>query len=306
MLFSLIVAQLNVLKIYGLAFDSALARRRHKFFPASLSATDSSSGKCPFSSMIKLVGRIANPSSSQIISTHRYGNSGLTKHIPLTLSDDVVMSSLERWYLNTSEKSYGEALSLKCPFFRRRASDILDIIDSTIRLIVVRNAAFVIPKVSLRGVGYESVKQVGLSTEELMEVLRRDWREETKKGYYVTGRLTTSVYRDDCLFDGPDPDMPVRGLRKYMNAASQLFDYKSSTSELLSLIVKDDIVVARWKFNGTMRLPWRPKLPEVTGSTTYHIDATGLIHKHVETWDISAFQAFFQTFFPNISRRMWR
>jgi hypothetical protein len=48
-----------------------------------------------------------------------------------------------------------------------------------------------------------------------------------------------------------------------------------------------------------MRLPWRPKLPEVTGRTTYHIDDSGLIYKHVETWDISAFKAFIRTFFPN-------
>jgi hypothetical protein len=29
------------------------------------------------------------------------------------------------------------------------------------------------------------------------------------KGYYVTGRLSKPIYRDDCLFDGPDPDMCV-------------------------------------------------------------------------------------------------
>jgi Uncharacterized conserved protein (DUF2358) len=303
MLFSLLVAHVNVSKIYGLAFDSALARRPHKLLTPS--ATHSSSGKCPFSSVIELVGRIATPSSSQNLPTHRYGTSGLTRHIPLVLSDDTVLSPLERWYLNVSETSYGEALSLKCPFFRRRVSDILDIIDSAIRLIVVRNAAFVIPKVSLRGIGYDNVKQVGLSTEQLIEVLRRDWREETKKGYYVTGRLTTSVYRDDCLFDGPDPDMPVRGLRKYMNAASQLFDHKSSFSELLSLQEEGGALVATWRFNGTMRLPWRPTMPEVIGRTTYLRDKSGLIYKHIESWDISAYEAFVRTFFPKVSDRIW-
>jgi Uncharacterized conserved protein (DUF2358) len=305
MLFSLLVAHVNVLKIHGLAFDPAIARRRqHHLFPSS-TTQHSPSGKCPFSSVAKLVGRIANPSSSQNLPNHRHGNSGLTKHIPLTLTDDIVFSPLERWYLNVSEKSYGEALSLKCPFFRRRVSDVLDFVDSAIRLVVVRNAAFVLPKVSLRGVGYDAVKQVGLSTEQLMEIIRKDWREETKKGYYVTGRLTTSVYRDDCLFDGPDPDMPVRGLRKYMNAASQLFDHKTSYSELLSLQEEGDALVATWWFNGTMRLPWRPTMPEVTGRTTYLRDASGLIYKHVECWDISAYEAFFRTFFPKFSDRLW-
>jgi hypothetical protein len=99
--------------------------------------------------------------------------------------------------------------------------------------------------------------------------------------------------------------MPVRGIRKYVNAASQLFEYKTSTSELLSLKINNNTVIATWRFNGTMRLPWRPKLPEVTGSTTYYVDKSGLIYKHCETWDISAFQAFLRTFSPKISEKIY-
>ena len=33
--------------------------------------------------------------------------------------------------------------------------------------------------------------------------------------YYVTGKLSAAIYSDDCIFDSPDPDMPVRSLRRF-------------------------------------------------------------------------------------------
>ena len=77
-------------------------------------------------------------------------------------------------------------------------------------------------------------------------------KEESGKGYYITGNLNATIFRDDCRFVGPDPDMPVQGLRKYLNAASQLFERSKSCAELLSLdVVSDDssgdIVVVRWQ-----------------------------------------------------------
>ena len=100
-----------------------------------------------------------------------------------------------------------------------------------------------------------------------------------------------------------DPDMPVRGLRKFLNAASQLFDQQLSTCELLSLNIQeqghgaddDDVIVARWRMNGVLRLPWKPKMPEVVGTTIYRLDENHLIRLHEETWDISAVEAFFRT-----------
>ena len=122
-------------------------------------------------------------------------------------------------------------------------------------------------------------KSVNLALEEIREIIRQDWREDSNKGYYITGRLNTTIYRDDCFFNGPDPDMPVRGLRKYLNAASQLFDHASSTAELLSLDIADDYtIVARWRLQGVLHLPWHPELPTWTGSTTYHVDEEGLIN----------------------------
>jgi hypothetical protein len=101
--------------------------------------------------------------------------------------------------------------------------------------------------------------------------------------------------------------MFFRGLRKYLNAASQLFDRAKSRAELLSLdIISSDKIVATWRMNGVLRLPWKPTLPEWTGSTTYHLDQDGLIYIHEEDWDVSVMQAFMETFAPDVAKKIWQ
>ncbi|KAL7559129.1 hypothetical protein ACA910_018371 [Epithemia clementina (nom. ined.)] len=163
-------------------------------------------------------------------------------------------------------------------------------------------------------------KSYHLSTKELMNAIRADWKapgttlvnhKKVHKGYYITGRLNTTLYQDDCWFDGPDPDLPIHGLRKYARAAAQLFCPKHSWAELISLQAvandhhKDNhhdtttlTLVATWRLQGRLRLPWQPQLPLVQGTTTYQRHAeTGLIARHVETWDnLTAWQAFVRTF----------
>jgi len=133
------------------------------------------------------------------------------------------------------------------------------------------------------------------------------------KGYYITGKLNSTIYRDDCLFDGPDPDMPVRGLRKYLSAASHLFDPKHSFAELCSLDVESvhggnfghGTIVAHWMLGGVLMLPWRPRVKPWTGSTRYHLDDEGLIAIHEEVWDISVAEAFICTVFPSLGEMIW-
>ena len=104
--------------------------------------------------------------------------------------------------------------------------------------------------------------------------------------------------------------MPVRGLRKYLNAASHLFDHSKSSAELLSLeIVESENggpgkLVARWKIQGVLHLPWRPQLPVWTGSTTYHFDENRLVYLHEESWDITVLEAFTETLFPEVANRI--
>lgn len=195
---------------------------------------------------------------------------------------------------------YDKALHLKCPFLRRRAIDAVEFWHGLMRTLLDPKEMYLGVCPSLLCHGRSCTKRFGLSLEDLLTAIRADWKEGSNLGYYVTGKLSTDIYRDDCLFDGPDPDMPVVGLRKYIFAASQLFDQKQSWSKLSSIEIDRDgsCVVAHWQFRGILRLPWKPVLPVVSGSTTYYVDACGLINKHVETWDLSVQEAFLKTFLP--------
>lgn len=159
-------------------------------------------------------------------------------------------------------------------------------------------------------------KQRGLSIEKIAEIIKFDWRpfetlernkgesqfinkKSINKGYYITGRLDSTIYRDDCLFDGPDPDMPVRGLRKYLSAASHLFDHNQSYARLLSIECNESggkygkgVIIVHWELGGVLMLPWKPIVKPWTGSTKYHLDESNLIVFHEEAWDISALEAF--------------
>ena len=204
------------------------------------------------------------------------------------------------------ETWYSKALAIKCPFLRRRCSDMLETVDAVLRNGLLHDPDRMGPPLAYRCEGDTCAKAIGITLAELCTAIRKDWREDTNKGYYITGKINTSLYRDDCIFDGPDPDMPVRGLRKYLNAASQLFDPSKSTCELLSLQIQNGAVVATWRIRGRMRLPWKPDLPVVTGKTTYYRDLNGLIYLHKETWDISVFRAFLETFFPDMAHKFWK
>lgn len=241
----------------------------------------------------------------------------------LSSSEIYVMIKLERWYSKYDvtfidfeirilifsrhsrvfvtpylfDKNIDRALSFKCPWMRRRALDFVDTMESVARVTLIgrNNLDVVGPPMGCRPDDKTAFKHWNLPIQDVAEIVRMDWRQDSSKGYYVTGNLTPSIYRDDCLFDGPDPDMPVKGLRKFRGAASQLFDRKKSNADLLDLWLEGDVIKAKWRMNGVIRLPWKPQMPEVTGETTYYLDEHNLVYKHTETWDISAMEAFFKT-----------
>ena len=197
-------------------------------------------------------------------------------------------------------------------------TDFLDGADMVMRFLIIRHKSLPLigPPPGCRSTIATSTKHKHLELDELMEIIRHDWKPNNQhKGYYITGRLNTTIYRNDCWFDGPDPDMPVRGVRKYLNAASQLFDTATSSAELLSLQIGDEsydtiatksTIVAHWKLQGVLHLPWHPALPVWTGRTTYHLDEEHMIYRHEEHWDISVVQAFTQTLWPEVGNVLWK
>ncbi|CAB9508488.1 Uncharacterized conserved protein (DUF2358) [Seminavis robusta] len=216
------------------------------------------------------------------------------------------LSPLEDWCAHEVEAWYQKAVAVKCPFFKRRFVDLLDGVDMVLKFLVIRHKTLFGPPPGHRSKFSSEDKMRHLTLEQRLAAIGADWKLDTHKGYYITGQLNTTLFRDDCWFDGPDPDMPVQGLRKYLNAASQLFDRRQSQAELLSLeIIDERTILAQWRMNGVLRLPWKPMLPEWTGSTTYHFDEEGLIYRHDEDWDMSVWQAFMKTFAPDMADKIW-
>lgn len=230
-----------------------------------------------------------------------------------SIPDQVRMASpatpLEKWCMSHLEDLYSQSIAIKCPFFRRRAADAIDALDMILRFLIIRHKSLgVLPPLGCRATSVTLHKNKHLSIHEIKDIIQKDWHEHNGKGYYITGRLNTTIYRDDCFFDGPDPDMPVKGLRKYLSSASQLFDVAMSESKLRSLRIgqeEPNTIVATWRMAGVLRLPWRPSLPTMTGTTTYHLDDDGLIYLHSETWDLSVPEAFLKTFYPPLGEHIW-
>lgn len=131
-------------------------------------------------------------------------------------------------------------------------------------------------------------------------MLRGDY---VDRQYYVTGRLSASIYADDCVFDGPDPDVPVTGLAKYVSAAAGLFDRRQSRVDLLEIETRGEgQIVATWRLEGALNLPWKPRIKPYTGETTYTFDQRGLVVSHVETWSVSALDAFVSVVWPGFGK----
>lgn len=199
---------------------------------------------------------------------------------------------------------------IKCPFWRRRFTDTTNTLSQIVRWAIrTRHKSLTLPTFLLPPLdkcNSHHAKLLELSISDRLNMIRDDF---VKRQYYVTGRLSVPLYRDDCLFDGPDPDGRVRGVRKFVDAAGGLFDARMSKVELIDIYeeqIHDDIniencedvcVVAHWRLEGALMLPWRPRIKPYVGSTTYKFDKDGLIAEHVETWQISVVDAFLSVIF---------
>lgn len=191
------------------------------------------------------------------------------------------------------------AQMIKCPFWRRRFTDSLEVMLQAVTWAIrTRHKSLPLPILSplssspRRGEhgGPTAKKLTHLDMMMRLAIIRQDF---IKRQYYVTGRLTAALYRDDCLFDGPDPDGRVRGLRKFCDAAAGLFDTRLSHVDLVDIYVRDErLIVAEWRLQGALMLPWRPYIKPYLGSTLYEFDDDGLVCSHVETWRISVVDAF--------------
>ena len=203
------------------------------------------------------------------------------------------------------ERVLEKSRDIRCPFWRRRAADALESLLQVAKFIAARHKSLELlpPELAAALPGSACAeaapKTRGLSREAVMQIVEADFREGQ---YYVSGKLSPEIYSDECFFDAPDPDLPVRSLKRYSDALSGLFDPERSEIELVRLEPSADserAFIAHWRLSGHLKLPWRPAIKPYAGATLYEMDDDGLISSHTEAWSITAFDAFASTLFPS-------
>ncbi len=78
---------------------------------------------------------------------------------------------------------------IPCPFFKRRATDVLEAALGVGRFILARHKSLLVFAPRSKG----GAKAIGLAPEAVLEVIRSDFED---RRYYITGQLTREVYSD--------------------------------------------------------------------------------------------------------------
>ena len=80
-------------------------------------------------------------------------------------------------------------------------------------------------------------------------------------------KLCSTIMVHCWLVDGK-PDVQVQGWRAYTAAVANLFDPADSHADLISIRPTDDHTIEmRWRLEGVLKLPGRPRIKPYTGTT---------------------------------------
>ena len=224
--------------------------------------------------------------------THLYGCQNTPS---LTFSHSDSPASRRRW-LQTSISSVSHATPLLVPQDPAAASE-----PATNEL-----PSFLRDYAKLGPLGSKKVfenKTTGLSLMDLARRLTNDLERGAHGtgGYFLTGDLSTDIFRDDCVFE--DPTNRVASLSQYQKALSVLFDPDRSSIEIVDpLVVNDEegTISGRLRSRGYLRLPWNPYISTYETTIRYTIDPeTGLIARQDQSWSKSSSQALRESFTPS-------
>jgi Uncharacterized conserved protein (DUF2358) len=148
-------------------------------------------------------------------------------------------------------------------------------------------------------------KTLGLSLNDIKQRLEHDLlygSQGTNVGYFLSGDISTDLFRDDCVF--ADPTNQVSSLSQYQNVLrSFLFDPEQSTVELLQPLQVDEVkrtITGRIRSRGMLRLPWHPYITSYESTIVYTVDDSGLIARQDQLWSKSVDVALRETFTPTI------
>ena len=120
-------------------------------------------------------------------------------------------------------------------------------------------------------------------------------------GYFLSGDLSTDIFRDDCIF--LDPTNEVASLSQYQRALRILFDPNESIVQLLSpLAVNEETrtISANIRSRGFLQLPWKPYVTAYESVVQFFVDENGLVSRQSQTWSKSASQALKESFTPTL------
>lgn len=122
-------------------------------------------------------------------------------------------------------------------------------------------------------------------------------KQDFKRSYFVTGKLTEEVYEEECEF--ADPAGSFKGLRRFMRNCSNFGALiQKSNMKLMKWENFEDKGVGHWRFSCVMSFPWKPIL-SATGYTEYYFDAeSGKVCRHVEHWNVPKSALFKQLLRP--------
>lgn len=148
-------------------------------------------------------------------------------------------------------------------------------------------------------------KELNVSLEDLSSRLAVDLSSghTGQGGYFISGDLDESIFRDDCVF--VDPTNRVSSLTQYRNALRILFDPSESQVQLvkpMSVNHEENTIEATIRSRGVLQLPWRPYITAYESRIIYSVDENGLILEQSQTWSKSASRALQETFTPGLFR----
>ncbi|KAG9456417.1 hypothetical protein H6P81_000925 [Aristolochia fimbriata] len=129
--------------------------------------------------------------------------------------------------------------------------------------------------------------------DDVIRILKSDYQ----RAYFLTGKFTSAIYADECLFE--DPTIKFRGKEMYSRNLELLvpfFDFPSLELQKIEKGVNFDIQ-ATWTLRTFLKLPWRP-LISIEGTTIYDLDDDFKVVRHCESWSVSALEAVGQIFAP--------
>jgi Uncharacterized conserved protein (DUF2358) len=122
---------------------------------------------------------------------------------------------------------------------------------------------------------------------DILSVLRQDYANFPIDQSY-------DIYAEDVYFQ--DPLTRFTGLDRYRRTIAFIKTwFKDLHLELREINRVDLLITTRWSLSWNTPLPWYPRI-EITGRSELLVNDRELIVSHIDYWDCSAFNVFWQHF----------